>query len=112
LVMGVPDFDGYNWYGFRLKRHDEEGDVVCFGRGWTRTQIARHVALNNNTNSFDFIFQGGRVTASVNGVKMFNEAAPPAEISVPNNSYLVGLGAFNDSADTIIRYRDVQLRKL
>ena len=112
LVMGVPDFDGYNWYGFRLKRHDEEGDVVCFGRGWTRKLIIQHVPLNNNTNSFDFILQDERVTASVNGVKVFNQAVLPAEINVPNNSYLVGLGAFNDSPDTIIRYRDVQLRKL
>jgi hypothetical protein len=112
LVLGMPDFDGYNWYGFRLKRHDEEGDVVCFGRGWTRKEIARHVVLNNNTNSFDLIFQDGRVTASVNGLKILNQAAPPADISVPDNSYLVGLGAFNDSPDTVIRYRDVQLRKL
>jgi hypothetical protein len=112
VVMGMPDFDGYNWYGFRLKRHDEEGDVVCFGRGWTRRQISQNVALNNNTNSFDFMFQDGRVTASVNGVQIFNQAKAPVDISVPNNSYLVGLGAFNDSPDTIIRYRDVQLRKL
>jgi hypothetical protein len=112
LVMGVPDFDGYNWYGFRLKRHDEEGDVACFAQGWTRQQIVQHLVLNDVTNSFDFIFQGGKATALVNGVKIFNQAAPPVAISVPDNSYLVGLGAFSDSPDTVIRYRDVQLRKL
>lgn len=112
LVMGVPDFQGYNWYGFRLKRHDEEGDVVCLGRGWSRQQIIQHVVLNDVTNSFDFILQNGRVTASVNGVEVFHQAAPPAVIQVPDNSYLVGLGAFSDSADTVIRYRDVQLRRL
>jgi hypothetical protein len=112
LVMGVPDFDGYNWYGFRLKRHGEEGDVVCFGRGWSRTQITQHLVLNNVTNAFDFIFQNGKITASVNGVKVFHEADPPAVIGVPGNSYLLGLGAFNDSANTVIRYRGVQMRKL
>lgn len=112
LVMGVPDYDGYNWYGFRIKRHDEEGDVVCFGRGWSRQRINQHLVMNDVTNSFDFIFQDGKVTASVNGVQMFNQAAPPVTMSVPDNSYLVGLGAFNDSADTVIRYRGVQLRKL
>ena len=109
---GVPDYDGYNWYGFRIKRHDEEGDVVCFGRGWSRQRINQHLVMNDVTNSFDFIFQDGKVTASVNGVQMFNQAAPPVTMSVPDNSYLVGLGAFNDSADTVIRYRGVQLRKL
>jgi hypothetical protein len=112
LVMGVPDFDGYNWYGFRLKRHDEEGDVVSFSEGWSRDQIIQHVTLNDVTNSFDFIFQDGKVTANVNGVKVFNNAEPPTNIRVPNNSFLVGLGAFNDSPDTVIRYRNVQLKKL
>ncbi len=119
LVMGLPDFDGYDWYGFRLKRNnregnaqDWEGDQVCFAEGWTRSQIARHLVLNDVTNSFDFSLQDGKVTASVNGVKVFGQAAPPVTISVPKNSYLVGLGAFNDSPDTIIRYRNVQLRKL
>ena len=112
LVMGTPDFDGYNWYGFRLKRHDEEGDVVSLGRGWSRKQIAQHVVLNDVTNSFDFILQNGRVTASVNGLEVIHHAALPATIKVPDNSYLVGLGAFSDSADIVVRYRDVQLRQL
>ena len=112
IVMGVPDFDGYNWYGFRIKRHDLEGDVVSLGRGWSRQQIVRNVTLNNDTNSFDFIFQNGKATASVNGTQVFHQAEPPADISVPHDSYLVGLGAFNDSADTVIRYYDVQVREL
>lgn len=112
IVMGVPDFDGYNWYGFRLKRHGEEGDVACFARGWSRQQIERHLVLNDVTNAFDMTFEDGRVTASVNGVSVFDQAEPPGSISVPDNSFLVGLGAFNDSPDTIIRYRHVQLRKL
>jgi hypothetical protein len=112
LVMGVPNFDGYNWYGFRLKRHDEEGDVVSLGRGWTRKQIAQHVVLNDVTNSFDFILQNDRVTASVNGVEVFHQAALPAVIQVPDNAYLVGLGAFSDSTNAVVRYRDVQVRQL
>ena len=112
IVMGLPDFGGYNWYGFRIKRHDEEGDVVSFSDGWTRDQIVQASALNDITNTFDFVFQGNRVTATVNGVKIFQQAEPPVEISVPDNSYLVGLGAFSDSADSVVRYRNVQLREL
>jgi hypothetical protein len=112
LVMGVPDFNGDNWYGFRIKRHDEEGDVVSFSKGWTLNQLAQPSALNDGTNNFDFIFQNGRVTASVNGAKIFQGVTPPEEIRVPAHSYLVGLGAFSDSADSVIRYRNVQLRWL
>jgi hypothetical protein len=113
--MGVPNFDddSDNWYGFRLKRHDEEeGDVVCVGRGWSRQQIVQHVALKDVTNSFDFILHDGRVTVSVNGVEVFHRAAPPAGVRAPDDNYLVGLGAFTDSDDTVVRYRDVQLRQL
>jgi hypothetical protein len=112
LVMGVPNFDGFAWYGFRLKRHGEEGDVVCFAEGWTRRQIVRHVVLNDVTNSFDMTYEDGKVSATVNGVSVFDQADAPITIAVPGNSFLVGLGAFNDSPDTIIRYRHVQLRKL
>jgi hypothetical protein len=112
LVMGMPDFDGYEWYGFRLKRHDEEGDVTCFAQGWTREQIVHNSVLNDVTNSFDFILQDGCVTASVNGVKVFDKAVAPAQIDIPEDSFMIGLGAFNDSPDTIIRYRNVQLKKL
>ena len=112
LVMGLPRMEGYNWYGFRMKRHDVEGDVVCLGRGWSRQQITRHVVLNDVTNSFDFTFQGGRVTASVNGVEVFHRAKPPRAIEVPGGNYLVGLGAFSDSTDAVIRYRNVQLRQI
>jgi hypothetical protein len=113
VVMGVPNFDGWEWYGFRLKRHvGEEGDVACFAIGWSREQIARHIVLNDVTNSFDMTFEDGKVNASVNGVSVFDHAEPPRQISVPGNSCLIGLGAFNDSSDTVIRYRNVQLRKL
>ncbi|HUA67418.1 MAG TPA: DUF4339 domain-containing protein [Candidatus Saccharimonadales bacterium] len=112
LVMGTPDFDNYNWYGFRIKRHDVEGDVVCVGVGWSRRAIVQHVVLNDVTNSFDFVLRNGRVTASVNGLEVFHQAALPGQIEVPNNTYLVGLGAFSDSEDTVIRYRNVQLRRL
>ena len=112
LVMGTPDFDGDNWYGFRIKRHDVEGDVVCVGVGWSREQIVQHVVLNDVTNSFDFILRNGRVTASVNGVEVFHQSAPPRRIRVPKNAFRVGLGAFSDSEDAVIRYRNVQLREL
>ena len=112
VVMGVPDFRGYNWYGFRIERQKEEGDVACFSRGWSRPEIIRHIVLNDVTNSFDLTFEDGKVTASVNGIDVLEHADPPAEIDVPDSSFLVGLGAFGDSPGTVIRYRNVQLRTL
>jgi hypothetical protein len=110
LVLGVPDIDSYNWYSFRI-RHSEQGDLASIGRGWTKTETFSRVALNRATNSFDFIFQNGKVTAAVNGIEVFHQAVPPVSISVPDNSFALGLGAYT-TANTVIRYRDMQVRKL
>jgi hypothetical protein len=112
IVIGSPDIQTYNWYGFRIKRHDREGDVVCFGLGWSLTEIAQHVVLKDKSNSFDLVLNDGRVTASVNDEKIFDEADTPSLINVAPESYFVGLGAFSDSADTVVRYEDVELRRL
>jgi hypothetical protein len=112
VVMGVPDFNSFDWYGFRLKRHKgEEGDVASFATGWSRDQITRNLVLNDVTNSFDMTYQDGKVSAVINGVNVFDKDTPYQTIGVPNHSFLVGLGAFNDSTNTVIRYRNVQLRK-
>jgi hypothetical protein len=112
LVMGTPDLGSYEWDAFRIKRNSFEGDVACFARGWTPRQIVRHIVLNSVLNSFDFRFQNGRVSASVNGSPVFQDDKPPAAIDTPADDFLLGLGAFNDSNDTVIRYRNVQVRKL
>jgi hypothetical protein len=112
LVMGLPDSNGYDWYGFRVKRHDEEGDVACFAEGWGTRQLVMPARLNDITNTFDFTFRLGRVSATVNGAPVFLDVAPPGEINVPDNNYLLGLGAFSDSADSVVRYRNVQIRRL
>jgi tetratricopeptide (TPR) repeat protein len=112
LVMGVPDFNSYNWSGFRVKRHDEEGDVVSFSQGWSTSQVVKPATLDAVTNSFDFTYRAGAFGATVNGVRIFESTAPYWQLNVQDNSFLVGLGAFSDSSNSVIRYRDVQLRRI
>jgi hypothetical protein len=112
LVMGFPEFETYNWYAFRVKRNDFEGDVASFSQHWTTRQITQRIDMNPVTNSFDFKFQNGVVTASVNGHEVFKDASPPANDYVSTNRMWLGLGAFNDSNITTIRYRNVQVRSL
>ncbi len=112
IVIGQPDIETYNWFGFRIKRHDEEGDVVSFGLGWSLREITQHVVLSDKSNSFDLVLSDGRVTASVNDEQVFDGADTPASISFPEESYFVGLGAFSDSADAVVRYRGVELRRI
>lgn len=112
LAMGLPQFETYNWYAFRIKRHSDEGDVASFSQQWLRKQILAPAQIDSHTNSFDFRFQNGLVTATINGREVFKNAAPPRNSYVNPNEFLLGLGAFNDSNSTVIRYRNLQVRRL
>jgi hypothetical protein len=112
LVMGTPDVDAYEFHAFRIQRHQLEGDIACFAQGWGRRQIQQRVKLNDVHNSFDFRLYRGHITASVNGDEVFKDAVPKETIDMPDKDIRAGLGAFNDTNDTVIRYRNVQIRKL
>jgi hypothetical protein len=112
LVMGVPEWESYNWYAFRIKRNTDEGDVSSFSQHWTKRQIRSPVPLDSRTNSFDFRLHGGRISATVDGREVFKDVEPPKDAYVTTNEFWLGLGAFNDSNSTVIRYRNVQARLL
>lgn len=113
LVMGgIPERESDNWYAFRVKRNSDKGDVASFSQQWLKRQILGPVNLDSRTNEFSFRFQNGRVSATVDGREVFKEVEPPKNSYVTTNEFLLGLGAFNDSNSTVIRYRNLQVRRL
>ena len=112
VVMGLPQLESWNWYGFRIKRNAFDGDVAAFAHGWSMAQISKPASINPETNTFYLRFQKGLVTATVNDQPIFKDAKPPEARNVPTKEMLLGLGAYNDTNDTDIRYRNVQVRKL
>ncbi len=116
LVMGMPDCDSdfrsQAWYAFRIKRNKREGDIVSFSKAWTSTQVRKNVRLNADRNTFTFRLQNGKATATVNGVEVLTDANVPQEFDFPDENFHVGLGAYNDTNETTIRYRNMQIRQL
>ena len=92
LVMGTPDVDAYEFQGFRIKRHQEEGDIACFAQGWGARQIQQRAKVNDIHNSFDFRLDQGHITASVNGEEVFKDAIPKDTLDMPGQDYPRGLG--------------------
>ena len=111
VMMGLPDNFDSLWYGFRLKRNATEGQGISFSRGWSRTQIWKPVALNDDRNTFQFRLQGGKVDAWVNGTQVMKSAVLTKDLRLRTDC-LVGLGAYNDTNETVIRYRNLKLRRL
>jgi hypothetical protein len=112
LVMGLPEFDTSNWYGFRMKQNREEGEICVFSRHWSKRQILAPVQFDSATNTFTFRFHDGRVSATVDGQEVFREVDPPKNTHVTTNEFWLGLGAFRHANDSVIRYRNIQVRRL
>ena len=112
LVIGIPEPESWGWNAFRVKRNDYEGDIACFAQGWSKNQIYGPAKLNNNTNSFQFRLQAGKVSASVNGQDVFKEVSPRENWYFSTNEVYLGLGAFNDMNDTVVRYSHIQVHQL
>lgn len=112
LVFGLPDFDGANWYGFRIKRNPTDNEIVSFATQWSRQQIFQPMKLNDTTNTFHFKLENEQISAWVNGSSVFTNAKPAKPITVLPQGFHVGVGAFNDMNETVIRYRNLQVRQL
>jgi hypothetical protein len=111
LTMGLPDTLRSRWYAFRMKKNAAEGHVVSFSYGWGSQQVAKRVTLNPDHNSFQFRLQNGKADAWLNGNQVLRQAAPSKTLRLYNDC-LVGLGAYSDANETVIRYRNVKLRRL
>lgn len=111
LVVGLPEPEAGAWYGFRLKRNPDDGEVAAYAIGWTKRQVYQPVRLNDKTNSFHLHFRPDRIKASVNGQLVFNQVKPPPNSNFSTNRIHLGLGAFNDSNETVIRYRNLKVRQ-
>jgi hypothetical protein len=110
LALGLPQFDGYNWISFRIKRNDHEGDLGSMSKHWILPQVSAPAVLNNFTNTFYFGLHNGRATAKINDVNVLNDLPQPRYTYFNPHEFLFGLGAFNDSNSTVIRYRHIQIR--
>jgi hypothetical protein len=111
LVMGLPDSLNSDWYSFRMKRNSGDGQVASFSHGWTSRQVASRATLNDNRNSFRFTLEDGKADAWVNGIQVLQQAAPGNEANLRDDC-LLGLGAYNDTDETVIRYRNIKVRRL
>ncbi|HYG33729.1 MAG TPA: DUF4034 domain-containing protein, partial [Clostridia bacterium] len=111
LIMGLPNNFDNIWYAFRMKQNADEGQVASFSRGWGTVQIRRPAKISANRNSFRFQIQHGKADAWVNDAQVLKQASPEKRMVLQDNC-LLGLGAYNDMNDTVIRYRNIKVRRL
>lgn len=111
LMMGIPDDPSPGWYAFRIMRNSSGGDTASFSRGWTRQELAMPAKLKDGPNAFRFTMQQRRVNAWVNDILILRVAEEQERFLLKDNCML-GLGAYNDRNETVIRYRNVRVRRI
>jgi hypothetical protein len=112
LLVGLPDNMQSHWYAFRMKRNEMEGQVASFSLRWSTRQVAQPIKLNEGSrNTFRFVLKNGRADAWVNGTQALQQACPEKNLALSRSCFL-GLGAYNDMNETVIRYRNVKARRL
>jgi hypothetical protein len=112
IVMGVPEYRGNYWNSFRIKRNNTEGRVVSFGHGWTTKQTSNPADVHDDRNTFTFVLDHFRGTATLNGTELLQSAAQPTALAVRDSDYRLGLGAYSDMNDYVVRYRNMKVRRL
>lgn len=112
IEMGFPELNHTEWYEFRMKRNPREGQIVSYSKGWGASKATHRVKLNDTINSFDFALQNQKASAVVNKKPALANARFPGTASVPDNQFLVGLGAYNHMNTTVIRYSNIQIHRL
>lgn len=112
LVMGIPSFNTRNWYAFRMIQNPGSSAFGRLSTGWARPEMDQPVTLKNEHNTFDLTFQNGKFTILVNGQKIFSETAPPQIVPVRMEDFRAGFGAFDNTGQTVLVYRNVQIRVL
>lgn len=112
LAFGAPHLGKHDWFGYRLKNNDVEGQVSAFSHGWTKRGASQAIALDNLRNTFEFRFYSGKASGTLNGKQIFKDTPAPVRFRTPIQEFSVGVGAYNDMNETVIRYRHLQIRQL
>jgi hypothetical protein len=112
LLIGWPNPDSSQYWGFRIKHNHDEGDVVEYARNWTLQGLKTAAAVKPDHNTFTYQFDNGVAAASINGEAVMRHQKKPGNILVRDDEFALGLGAYNDMNTTTIRYRNVKLLRL
>jgi hypothetical protein len=112
LMMGLPDNTTSHWFAFRLCRNSATGSGVLFGHRFGTPSRSKNFEVANQRNTFDLKYENGKVNAWVNDNQVFENTVLPGTIEPVGPDSMLGLGASNEGGETVLRYRNIKVRRL
>jgi hypothetical protein len=112
IAFGLPELDGSNCFVFYMKRPAKADDVVAYSKDWSMSGSVKPFPLKETRNLFTFQLLNGKAAATVNGLRVFARVPYPGSIWVADRDFLLAFGACNEKNETVIRFRNIQVRRL
>lgn len=112
VTFGYPEMDRKDWESFRIKKTKKEGEVAYFSQHFHLPEKSNLVSVRG-TNTFHIQVWHGKMSAYLNGEQIISDYVPyKKDGMVVDEDAEVGLGGYSDQNESVVRYRDVQIRKL
>jgi hypothetical protein len=112
MVMGFPMYGSSDWYGVRLRTNARRQGQVSFSKAWSSQEYVQGAVVDSSTNSIHLKLVEGKMDVEINGEPVLQNQAPNPQMKIRPNNFVVGVGADNDGNGTVVRYRDLRIRKV
>jgi tetratricopeptide (TPR) repeat protein len=112
VAFGRPSWDSQEWVSLRIKRTAHEGPCAYFSQHLYEPEMEPVRMPIPDQNAFTLRVRGGRLSATVNGVVVQQEGAPPSKGLVTTPDSRVGFGGYVDENLVRMRFRNVEIRRL
>lgn len=99
------------WQSFRIKRTKREGEVAYFSRHFYLPEKSNKIPVPNQ-NTFRIQSWKGAWNAYVNGKPVVLDYVPKQQDLAMKNDSLLGFGGYADQNESVVRYKDVKVRRL
>jgi len=111
IVFGALHPNDGEWLGFRVRHSGKDGDEAILSR-WYSRDIRRTKLSLNRRNTFELTLHSGTITAQINDTKVVDALPLKQTGSHFHEDLAVGLGAYSDQNEYVIRFRDLEVKKL
>jgi hypothetical protein len=111
IVFGDPRKKGSDWLSFRIKKTQQEGEVAYFSENFYVPEKS-HIIQFQNKNTFLLQSWTGKLNAYLNDKIVEEGETLPESFSRANSPGLIGFGGYYDQNETVVRFHNIQVRKL
>lgn len=100
-----------DWYGFRILHGGDSEEVAVLSRTFA-SDLRRLPSPLKKSNTFEVMFSGGEVTASLNDQKLVDSLVLMRDKQKISPRMAFGLGAYSHQNEYVVRYRNLEIKRL